>query len=173
MQKPQAGDYNPYFQRYIDLIHREPLKELLRSMHMMQALLTTISEEQGEYRYAEGKWSVKEVLMHIIDVERVMAYRALCASRGDKQQLPPFDDQEYVAHSGVAQRSLESLLEEHQAVRLASIKLLEGLSNEMLDCRGNSGNHFITARAIAFIIAGHEQHHFGVLQERYVGKITA
>ena len=173
MFKPQPGDYNSYFQRYIDMVHREPILEMRRSMHIMHALLTTVTEEQANYRYAEGKWSVKEVLMHIIDVERVFLFRALCASRKDQQILQSFEDQEYINNCDAGSRSMESLLAEHEAVRVASIRFFEGLSEEMLDRKATMANgSFITPRAVAFVIVGHEMHHQNVLQERYVGKIN-
>ncbi len=173
MHRPQAEDYNPYFQKYIDMVHREPVIEMQRSMYLMQALLTTITEEQANYRYAEGKWSVKEVLMHIMDVERVFLFRALCASRNDKQVLNSFDDQEYVDNSNASERSMQSLLDEYQAVRMASIRFFEGMRAEMLDRKAATSNgSFITPRALAYIVTGHEMHHYGVLQERYVGKIN-
>lgn len=171
MRRPEASEYKPYFKSYIDLVQsNEPTREMLQSMHFLHAMLTRATEQQGNYRYEEGKWTVKEMLMHIIDVERIMAYRGLAVSRKEEANLLPFDDQLYVTNSGANQRTLECLLLEHQAVRMASIRMFDGFTDEMLSRKGLSGGGPITAGAIAFIIPGHEIHHANVLKERYLGK---
>ncbi len=172
MQRPDTDEFNPYFQKYIDLVEtNDPIKELKQSMHLLQAYLSKVPELQGNYRYSDGKWTVKEVLVHLMDVERVMAYRALVISRKDETKLMGFDDQLYVANADVGKRSLANLLDEHLAVRLSSIAFFNGLTQEQLAYKGSMGVHGLSPRALAYIITGHEIHHTNVLQERYLGKL--
>lgn len=172
MKKPPATDFAPFYQRYIDNVESpEFIRELTRSMHFLQAFFSNIDEHKAAYRYAPGKWSVKEVLSHIIDCERVMSYRALAFSRGDLNALPNFDENLYVTNAETDRRNLDSLLREHEAVRKSTIEMFSSLSDEMLDRAGTASNNRITPRALAFVIIGHEIHHLNVLKERYVGKI--
>jgi uncharacterized damage-inducible protein DinB len=172
MKKPDPGDYAPFYQKYIDYVETDEfVREMNRSMHLLQAFFASASELQGNFRYAPEKWSVKEVLSHIIDCERVMAYRAFVFARGEESALHNFDENLYASNSGADSRTLESLLVEHEAVRKASLQLFSSFTDEMLDRRGVASNNSITPRALAFVIIGHEIHHLIVLKERYLGKI--
>jgi len=123
----------------------------------------------AEHRYAEGKWSIKEVFQHVIDAERIFCYRALRFARNDGTELPGFDENAYVANAGTDRREFHELLREHDVVRTGSIALFRGFSPEMLTRTGIANGHRISVRAIGWVIAGHATHHMDVIDERYLG----
>jgi len=131
------------------------------------ARLEDIAEARGDYRYAPNKWSIKEIVGHLCDSERVFAYRALRIGRGDTTPLPSFDDQAYVAEVGAGDRTLADLAAEWGDVRRATIALFRNLPAVAWDRRGSAGDHPISVRALAYIIVGHMRHHLQVLEERY------
>ena len=133
-----------------------------------EAFLNAIPKDKLEYRYAEGKWTVKEIIQHIIDTERIFAYRALRVARNDKTALPGFEENDYALTGNANARTLESLLAEYKAVRQATIALFNSFSDDMLKHIGTASNSPISARAIGFIIIGHEAHHCNVIKERYL-----
>ncbi len=167
-RRPGADEYAPYFGRYIDLV---PDGELLQTMREQFAatiqLLAPLREEQANYRYAEGKWSVKQVLGHMIDTERIFAYRVLRIARNDATPLPGFEQDDYVKYGPHARQPWPDLIEELQVVRGATMCLLRGLDGEALERRGTSSNNPASARALAWVIAGHERAHMAVFHERY------
>jgi uncharacterized damage-inducible protein DinB len=130
-------------------------------------LLGSVSEKGADFRYAEGKWSVKEVLVHISDTERILAYRMLRIARGDQTPLAGFEQDDYVKTGNCSARPLAELLEEFTAVRRASIVLLRSFDATAWLRRGVANEKEVSVRALAFILAGHERHHRQVLQERY------
>jgi uncharacterized damage-inducible protein DinB len=132
------------------------------------ALLSTLSEEQGDYRYAPDKWSIKEMLGHLIDAERVFAYRALRFARNDGTPLASFEQDDYVRAGGFDDRRLADLIEEFVAVRRATVWLFRQLSAEAWMRRGVASGNPVSVRALAYIIAGHELHHRRVLREKYL-----
>lgn len=164
-----VGEYNPYYQTYIDKANALAIPEgLSANSKSVVAFFESIPKDKLEYRYAEGKWTIKELLHHIIDTERIFAYRALRVARKDKTPLPGFDENEYVLPAKSNDRSIESLLSEYKAVRQATLALFETFTNEMLIEIGTASNSPISARAIGFIITGHENHHCEVVKERYL-----
>lgn len=169
MQKPNVTEYAPYYQRYIDLI---PTDDVL-SFYKLQAdeivaLFTNLSEEQASFSYAEGKWTIKEVLAHIVDSERIFGYRVLAISRGDKNLLPGFDENEYVSKGKYENRSLKSLLSEYSHLSSANFELFKSLDEEMLSQKGTASGKEVTARAILFVTIGHEKHHLEIIKSRYL-----
>lgn len=168
MQKPQPGTYPPYYQPYIDrLADSDILDQLEVGLETATRFFQSIDKEKEDYRYAEGKWSVKEVFGHIIDSERVFSYRALCISRGESAALPGYDENQYVANGNFASRSIQSLLDEYTGLRRSGIALFRSLSEEQLLQMGTANGKPVQVAAIIAIIAGHELHHINVLRERY------
>jgi hypothetical protein len=166
--KPAIGEYLPYYSTYIDRVPQCDLADVLQQqIEATGAILGTVPEARAGYRYAEGKWSIREVVGHLSDVERVMSYRLLWVARGDATPLPGFDENLYVPASGADRRSLSDLAGEFAAVRGSTIALLRGLPAEAWARRGEANGHAITARALGYIIAGHERHHMETLRVRY------
>src|SRR5215212_11017531 len=167
--RPEANEYAPYYERYISLVPDADLVETLeRQGAETLALLRGLSEEQGGHRYEPGKWSVKQLVGHVNDGERVFSYRALAISRGDTQPLPGMEQDEYMAGVDFDARTLAGLADEFASVRAATLHLLRHLSPEAWARRGTASDNEITARALAYIIAGHEAHHVRILRERYL-----
>lgn len=167
--RPATGEYLPYYQKYIDQVPEGDLLAALESqLETTVALLDRFGESGGGLRYAPGKWSVKEVVGHLADAERVFAYRALCAARGEPASLPAFDENAYVVEGGFDARALNSLMGELTAVRRATLALFHNLDEARLARRVTANNAPITARALGWIIAGHELHHAMLLRERYL-----
>jgi uncharacterized damage-inducible protein DinB len=167
--RPQGNEYVPYYGKYISLVPDGDLVETLRAqIGDTLSLLRTIPEQRASYRYASGKWSIKEVVGHMADVERIMTYRALRIARGDATPLPGFDENSYVPAGNFEARSLASLAHEFEEVRRATVAFLETLEPDAAARRGSANNNEISARALAYIIAGHERHHVGILRERYL-----
>jgi DinB family protein len=168
INRPQSGEFAPYYERYISLIEGEDvLAALDRQRRETMLLLSGRNEEDGNYRYAPGKWSAKEVLGHVCDTERIFAYRALRFSRADATPLAGFEQDDYVRNGPFANRSLEDLVEDFIAVRRASISLFRNLDEAAWSYRGVANNSEVTVRALAYIIAGHELHHRRILEEKY------
>jgi len=170
MQRPSSDEYHANYQKYFDLVANGNYLDLLRQNSIKVAtFFGNISAEKLDYKYAEGKWSVKEVLMHMIDTERVFAYRALAAARGDSV-TPHYrmDEELYAKNVEVSDRGVQSLISEFKAVRAATEELFGNLTD--LQSRGscNIVTHPMTARAIGYFIIGHVQHHLNVIDERYL-----
>jgi len=140
---------------------------LASQQQVMVKLFTDLYVDKGNYRYAEGKWTLKEVLLHMIDTERVFAYRAMCIARGEQQNLPGFSENSYTANGNADAREMTNLLEEYQAVRMGSICLLRSLTTEQADKLGSANGRPVSVRALAYMTAGHELHHLHILKERY------
>jgi hypothetical protein len=167
--RPPDGEYLPYYGKYISLVPDGDIVETLRTqIGDTSALLRGISEESASYRYAPDKWSIKEVVGHLADVERIMAYRALRVARDDKTPLPGFDENAFVPAANFEARSLVSLAHELTQVRAATVAFFETLDPVAATRRGTANDATITARALAYIIAGHERHHLKLLRERYL-----
>jgi len=169
--KPKQGDNNPYYDRYISLIGDDDIIEVLEEQRKTsEKFLKTFSEKQGNYSYADGKWTVKEVLGHVIDTEKIMAYRALAFARGEKQSLPGFEQDDYVAESNFNNRSLADLINEFLTARKSNIILFKSFDEDILNRRGIASDSEVTVLALIYIIAGHEKHHMKFLRERYTEK---
>jgi DinB superfamily len=165
---PQPGEYAPYFERYISLIESgDILSTLDQQRRQTMLLLSGKTEEQGDFRYAPGKWSTKEVLGHVCDTERIFAYRALCIARGEASPLPGFEQDDYVRNGPFSKRTLADWIEDFISVRRATISLFRNLDEAAWMRRGVASNNAVTVRALAYTIAGHEVHHRRVLEEKY------
>ena len=167
--KPRISEYGAYFGRYITLVAGADIVAVLEDqLQATRTLLDSISEEKANHRYEAGKWSIKELVGHIADTERVFAYRALRFARNDKTELPGFDQDTFTANANFANLSLGAIIEEYEAVRRASILLFKNLDGGAWSRRGTANNYELTVRAIAFTIAGHELHHMDSLKKRYL-----
>jgi hypothetical protein len=168
LRKPAQGEFPAFYGTYIAEAQGDTLGEALRrSSEAMHAIIAELSA-RGDHRYAPGKWSVKEVLLHVVDSERIFAYRALRFARKDATPLPGYDENEYAPASGADGRSLASLLKEHDAVRAATATLFEGFTAEMVARSGTANNDRISVSSIGWTIAGHAEHHVRILRERYL-----
>jgi hypothetical protein len=171
--RPTTQDYAPSFHTYIRLVPPGDLIEILsRQLHETEAMLAQVSEDQAGFRYAEGKWSLKQALGHVIDSERIFAYRALRIGRNDPTPLAGFDQDILAAGAPYDQIPLAEALREFEAVRSATLFLLRGFPPEAWDRSGTSNEHHITLLAIACAIAGHELHHREILRTLYVPGIS-
>ena len=166
--RPNKNDYAPYYEGYINLVKGDDIHKILAAQSVeTQEVLNSFSETLGNYIYAEGKWTVKEVVGHLIDTERVMAYRAMCIARGEKQSLPGFDQDVYVKTGNFYKRELFDLNYEFRLLRELNLLLSKGFDDEILQRRGVANKNEVTVLALLYIIAGHEKHHMNILQERY------
>lgn len=170
ISRPTETEYptGSYLAHYISLV---PDSDLLRALHHQKQLVIetfqALPADKLTYRYAPGKWSPLEILGHIIDTERIMAYRALCIARGEQQSLPGFDESAYVESADFASRSLDSLLDEYRLQRETNLLMASHLPEAGLVRIGLANNRSISARAFLWLIAGHERHHLSVLADRY------
>ncbi|MBM4116550.1 DinB family protein [bacterium] len=168
--RPAADEHPAYYARYVERVEvGKPPAVFGRQLAQTLSLLESISEAQALTRYAPGKWSIKEVLGHIADSERILAMRALCIARGERAELPGFDENAYVAAAGFDARPWSALREELRRVREATIALFDGFTAEQLQRRGRANQGEFSVRALGWIIAGHEAHHLAVLRARYLG----
>ena len=169
MNRPNETEYAPYFQSYIDQVNEADILPVLRSqMDDLDVLLDRVDPEKETYRYAEGKWSVREIVGHLIDGERVFGYRAYCIARGEQQSLPGFDQDEYMLTAPYHHIELEDLLSELRLIRLGNIAMFRTLDEASWNRVGTANANQISVRAIAFVMAGHVRHHMNVLRERYL-----
>jgi uncharacterized damage-inducible protein DinB len=166
--RPALTEHEPYWSRYIDLVTEEDLFAALEANAKNSALLSSIDEKKSTHRYAEGKWSIKQLLNHVIDAERLFQYRALAIGRGDQQSLPGFDENSYAELSEADRRPWADILNEFQAVRAAGVALFRSFSNEAWQRIGTANEKRISVRALGYVMAGHERHHLGVLREKYL-----
>lgn len=168
--KPQPNEYDPYAIMYIKLLPDDGLvlQHLAENAEMMKKFFLSLPKEKWEYRYAPGKWTIKEILLHIIDDERIYAYRALRFARNDATELPGFDQDPYAVHSKANERNIESLIEEYSAVRNSTLALFNNLPDDAWIRGGKANDHFVTVRALIYHLAGHELHHLNIIKERYL-----
>jgi hypothetical protein len=169
--RPGADEYAPSFASYVARIAEDEdvLAALARQLDELLAWLNRIPETRSAYRYAPGKWSIKQVVGHLSDTERVFAYRALRIGRGDTTALPGFDDQAYVPEQRADDRTLADLVEEWDAVRRATLALYRNLPSAAWSRRGIASDQPISVRALAYVMAGHVRHHLETLEARYTG----
>jgi hypothetical protein len=166
--RPQSNEYADFYADYISKVPgNDALTFLQQQLDSVASWIGSIDETGGDYRYEPGKWTVKEVLGHIIDGERVFAYRALVFSRGDRTALPGFDQEPWAQHANYGNLTMRDIAAEFDAVRRATILLFRHLDPEAWSRQGTANSKEITVRAIAFIIAGHTQHHLDILRTRY------
>ena len=166
--RPEPGEYAPFYETYISRVKGNDIIGILEAQRLQTAqLFAARSERDGNFRYAPDKWSVKEVLGHMSDSERIFSYRALRIARGDQTPLPGFEQNDYVRGGNFSERSLGDLAEEFELVRAASITLFKSLPKDAWQRRGVADKKEVSVRALAFIVAGHEIHHRSILEERY------
>jgi uncharacterized damage-inducible protein DinB len=170
IEKPVGEGYISYFQRYIDLVPEDGnlVKNLKEIQAETNALIKSLSEEKLLYRYAEGKWTIKEVLVHIIDTERIFTYRALRFARADATPLAGFEENDYAPQSNANKRKINAILKEMTTVRAASLSFIESLDNKMLKRSGTASNNKMSVKTLVNLIYGHHKHHLNVLKERYL-----
>ncbi len=167
--RPQKGDYADHYHNYIEMVEGEDIVQVLEDhLQTFENFYSSITEEQGEFAYAQGKWTIKEVIGHVIDAERIMAYRALAFSRAEEQALPGFEQDEYVANSNFGERKLDDLINEFKTLRTSNIALFKSFSEKQFNRKGTASGNEVSVLALAFIIAGHELHHQKILKERYL-----
>ncbi len=168
MKRPEATEYAEFYAGYVSKVPGTDAVSVLESQRLqMVQLFAGRSERDGSFRYAPGKWTVKEVLGHITDTERIFTYRALRIARGDQTPLASFEQDDYVKNGGFGERTLASLAEEFALVRAASIALFRSFSEEAWSRRGIASQKEVSVRGLAFITAGHQIHHRLILEERY------
>lgn len=166
--RPNKNDYPEYYERYISLIKGDDIHKVLVAQSLeTQEVLNSFSESMGNFAYGPGKWTVKEVVGHLIDCERVFAYRAMCIARGEKKSLPGFEQDDYVKFGNFNERELFDLNYEFRLLRESNILLENGFNDEIMQRRGIANKGEFTVLALFYIIAGHEKHHMNILLERY------
>ena len=169
IQKPKEGEYPAYADVYIRLVPDDGLllKHMKDNFAMVKKLILSLPEEKLTYRYAPDKWTIKETLVHIVDDERIYAYRALRFARNDNTELPGFEQDDYALYSKANERSIKNIFEEYKAVRESTITLFNGLPDEAFLRIGTANNNKATVRALAYHIAGHELHHVNIIKDKY------
>lgn len=164
-----TSEYNPFYHTYVMALGNvDLLDELRNGKQVLLSLLEEIPEEKLTYAYAEGKWTLAEALVHMLDTERIFQYRALCIARNDKSEFPGFDQDAYVPVSNANNRSKKDLIDEYVAVRDSSITLFASLDEEALKRVGVASGSKMSVRALGFITSGHQAHHVHILRERYL-----
>ncbi|MFQ3180497.1 MAG: hypothetical protein ACI9Z4_000078 [Polaribacter sp.] len=164
-------EYAPYFEQYIKLVYSEDttiLESLERSQKEFESLLRSVPKEKQGFSYAQGKWTLKEVIQHIIDTERVFCYRALCFARNDKTSLPGYDQDIFVANDSANDRNYDDLLGEMQVLRKSTIQLYKSFSEVALLRIGVASEEKMSVRALGYLFSGHQKHHLNVVKERYL-----
>lgn len=165
----KEDEYSSFYKNYITILGEINLLEVLNnSLENLINTLKNLPEEKLQYRYEEGKWTIKELIQHIIDAERVLSYRALRFARNDATNLQGFDEDWYVKNSNGNDRDFDELLNEFSLVRKATILLFKSFSNEMLTNTGSANGSVVSVRALGFIIAGHQIHHLNIIKEKYL-----
>jgi len=168
MKRPEANEYAEYYGKYIAKVPGTDVVSVLESQRLqMLQLFAGRSERDGNFRYAPHKWTIKEVLGHVTDAERIFTCRALRIARGDQTPLPGFEQDDFVKNGGFGTRTLEDLVEEFGAVRGASVALFRSFDNAAWSKRGVASQKEVTVRALGFITAGHQIHHRAILEEQY------
>jgi hypothetical protein len=168
MERPQAGEYAPFYGRYVGLVPETDILAVLEGQaEEIRRLAASVPAERETHRYAEGKWSLREVLGHLVDGERVFGYRAFCFSRGEEAALPSFDENQYVAKARCHAIPLLELAEELALVRRSNLAVLRRLQEREWELAGTASGQPVTVKALAWIMAGHPRHHVEVLRQRY------
>lgn len=168
MNQLKSDDYPAIYKEYIDSVTEPVMDELRKKLDSFPEFVRSIPEEKGTYSYAEGKWTVKEVLCHLLDAERIMAYRALRFARNDMTALASFEQDEFVANGRHNERSFESIIEEFKVLRQANILLFQTFNDTELNRKGMASDRLISVQAFIYIIAGHMNHHITILHGRYL-----
>ena len=169
MTRPDLERAPKYFHGYINTVKENDLTSAFEQQEKsFIPFLESLPVEKRDYRYAENKWTIKEMLQHIIDAERVFSYRALCFARKDETPLPSFDENEYAARSKSEKREWQDMLEEYKSLRKASELMFRSFDNEQLDSTGTASGKSNYVLAIGFVLVGHVSHHVNIIKERYL-----
>jgi hypothetical protein len=169
LQKPAPNEYPAYFETYLKrLPHTDILALLAEQAETLLGQFENMAEADAEKGYAEGKWSIKELLQHMLDTERILAYRALCFSRNENVMLPGFDEDEYARNSDANRRKLADIITEYRLQRKSTIALIKSFSPEMVNRSGKANNAVYNVRSLVWVIAAHENHHLHIIQTRYL-----
>lgn len=169
MYKPEKSEYDPYYEGYVSLVPEEEIIPVLdRQSEELQQALRPVPEERGMYAYGDGKWTIKELLGHIIDGERMFAYRVFRIGRGDQTPIEGFEQDGYIENAHSNRRSFSELLEEFDLLRRANMHFFKNLTNDAWIRTGTANGREISVRALAYIMAGHVRHHIVVLRSRYL-----
>lgn len=168
VSRPEKSEYAEYYEKYVSLVNGDVLSVLKQNKTDTQDILTKISEEKSLFRYAEGKWSIKELLGHIIDTERIFAYRALRFARNDQTPIEGFDQDPYIENANFDNCKFTDLIAEFALIREANILMFQNLPENAWMRFGIASDNPVSVRALAFMLAGHEQHHINILKERYL-----
>ena len=169
MLRPKTGDASPYFFNYIYLVRTNNIVDYLEEKGAdFLSFMQSIEDSKWDYSYAPGKWTLKESIIHLMDTERIMAYRALRIAHNDKTPLPGFEQDDYVAYYHAERRSKADVLDEYETNRKATVAMLKRFDDKAFDRQGTASGHAVTVLALAFIIAGHEQHHLNIIQKKYL-----
>lgn len=167
--RPEPTEYGAYYQRYIDAVPRgDPFAILARQVDQLRASLGRVRGASEHHRYAQGKWTIREVVGHMSDVERIFGYRALRIARGDTTELPGFDQDEYMAVAGYDHRSLDDLLDEFSSLRRANLLMLRALKDTDWTQMGSASGSPVSVRALLYLLLGHVHHHIAILEDRYL-----
>ena len=170
MTKPSPTTYPEYFQRYINQVKENDLKIAFKNQMPAAAIFfKSISEELSKKKYADDKWTIKEILQHVIDAERIFNYRALCFARKEEHILPSFDENSYAINSNANERTWNNLVEEFATTRKSTEYLFNSFTDDALNSIGKASDYTITVAAIGFVTVGHVNHHIRIIQERYIG----
>jgi len=167
--RPEPSEYSDYARRYVDRVPGSDVEgTLARQLAATVAMLRPVDDARARtYSYAPGKWTINDIIAHVVDSERVFAYRALCIARGEQKSLPGFEQDEYAKLANATDRSLTSLIDEFQIVRKSTLALFASFSDDVWQRRGTANERPVSVRGVAFVLTGHELHHVAVLQERY------
>jgi hypothetical protein len=166
--KPVPGEYHPYYKNYIEkIVEEDPVTAMENTLSSTIDFFSHLSSHKAGLPYAEGKWTYKETLVHVIDTERIMAYRALCFVRGEKKSLPGYDQDMYMRNNHFNSRELHDLMDEYKTVRRSNIILLKSFNEEDFKKRGIASGWEVSVLALAYIIPGHDRHHLDVMMENY------
>jgi len=168
MNRPQPDEYNAYYASYIEKVNDDVLLELEQQEYSFTDFLKAVPKDKRDYAYAENKWTVKEVLGHVLDTERMMTYRLLRFSRNDPSDLAGFDEMHYIKNSGYGNRDFNSLIDEFAQLRKSNLFLFKSLTENQLALSGTANGSKVSVRALLFIIAGHLKHHRQVISKRYL-----
>lgn len=169
MPRPIEGTYQPFTLNYISKVKEDNVADAFKNQQeMVSSFFDAIPKEKEDYAYAPGKWTLKEMLQHIIDAERIFAYRALCIARKEKQNLPGFEENDYAQNANASSRTWQGLVTEIKALRTTTEILYNSFSDEVLHEPGSSNNSPVTPNSIGFILIGHLYHHVSIINERYL-----
>ncbi|HEX3102052.1 MAG TPA: DinB family protein [Pyrinomonadaceae bacterium] len=169
MKRPETNEFAPYYNNYVSLVEGDNVIPVLDAQSAeLRAVFSTVPEEKGTFAYADGKWTIKELLSHLIDGERIFAYRILRISRGDKTPIEGFEQDGYIETSNANNRTFAELLKEFDLQREGNLLMLKNISDEGSQRMGTASDKPVSVRALAYIMAGHVRHHVDILKSRYL-----